>query len=192
LWVITCALGILGIAGVTEALWLVLAIPFAVAGILFAPPIGVFKHDELPPPRTGARLHQREVPALPSDPPGARRFLLTLVNEGAVAAESFRIRLMVPAAIWPRGTRGSPLGALHVGTIGRHWFVETVYNDTSVTLRAGAPGEAGSLTCGPGERLDLAELMLVNLAQVDLRHIEYQINGGTVQTVLGRVELPTC
>ena len=115
--------------------------------------------------------------------------LLVLVNDGDVAAEGFRIRILVPAALWPRGTHGTIISQLRVGQLGRHWFIESVYDDASVTFRAGRPADAGSVVCPAGTSLDLAELTLVNLEYFDGTDIEYQINGGTVRTVLGRIAL---
>lgn len=189
LWVVTSALGILALAGVTSSAWLVVAIPLVAVLLLVAPPVGIFRHDETPPPRTDVRIDAREVAAAPGDPPGARRFLLTLVNDGDVPAAGFRIRLLVPALLWPRGTRGSPLGRLCAGAFGKHWFIESVYDDTSLTFRAGPLGDAAAIGCPPGGRLDLAELVVVNLDHWEGGGIEYQINGGTVRTILGRLQV---
>ena len=73
LWAGTSALGILAVAGITGQVWLVAIVPLVAAVLLFAPPVGVFRHDETPAPRTGAWLTQREVAAHSSDPPSARR-----------------------------------------------------------------------------------------------------------------------
>lgn len=189
LWVVTSALTLLGLAGIAGTPWLALLIPPVVATILFAPPVGIFRHDERPLARTEAQIVSDILPALPGDPPSARRYLLTLMNNGDVVAEDFRIRLLVPSSLWPRGTRGSPLGTLRCGTLGTHWFIESVYDDTSVTFRAGAPGEHGALSCPPGASLPLAELVLVNVAHAEQDAVEYQINGGTVRTVLGRLQV---
>jgi len=190
LWVVSSSLVILLLAGAFDFPWLLLLVPFTAAALLLAPPLGMFRHDETPPPRTGVFVAAREVEAGGSSLPGARRFLLTLINDGEEVAEGFRMRLLVPAAIWPRGGSGSPLARLHVGEMGRQWSIESVYDDTSVTFRAGPPGGAGSVSCAPGERVDLAELTLVNLDHFAGDGLEYQINGGTVKTALWRIALP--
>lgn len=190
LWVITSAPVLLGLAGITGQLWLIALIPLVVAAILFSPPLGVFHHDEIPPPRTDAYIVAREVEPRGDVPPGGRCFALTLHNDGTEAAENFRIRILVPAALWPRGTRGSPLMATDAGRLGRHWFTEAVSADTSITFRAGDPREPDAIICPMGGSLALATLLLVNLAHFAGDALEYQINGGTVRTVLGRLVLP--
>ena len=63
LWVGTSALGLLGLAGVTSQTWLILAIPFVCLAFLFAPPVGIFRHDETPLPQTETRVVAREADA---------------------------------------------------------------------------------------------------------------------------------
>lgn len=190
LWVVVSSIGLVAVASAIQWPWILLAVPVVAALLLLAPPFGVFRHDETPAQRTKLRLEAHRPERMDPDPSGGQRFTLVLVNDGAVVAEDFRIRLLLPALLAPRDAPFRPLATLHTGTLGTHWFLETVYDDTAVTFRAGDSSTPGSIRCAPGTRLSLAELRLVNSSHQTGASVEYQINGGTVATVLGRLELP--
>jgi hypothetical protein len=179
------ALAVLAVAGVSGQTWLVAAAPIVAALFLLAPPLGIFRHDETPAPRTQLTL---EASAIPGSPGATYR--LTLVNRGATAAVDFRMRLIVPEALSPRSGPLKPLGALLAGQLGRHWFTETVNAGTTVVFRAGQPGAVDALSCPAHGQLDLAELRVLNAGPATQTPLAYQINGGNVGAVLAELKLP--
>ena len=178
------ALAVVALAGVAGLTWLVAAAPFVVGLFLLAPPLGVYRHDETPTLRTTLSL---EATAVESSTGATYR--LTLVNHGAVTAVNFRVRLIVPEALAPRGAPHALLGTLLAGALGRHWFIETVNAGTAIAFRSGQPGSAGALVCPAQGRLELAELHLLNRGLAVRTPLAYQINGGNVGAVLAELRL---
>jgi hypothetical protein len=178
-------LAVLAAAGVSGQTWLVAVAPVVAALFLLAPPLGIYRHDETPAPRTRLTL---EATAVDGSPGVAYR--LTLVNNGATTAVDFRMRLIVPESLSPPGGPIRPLGALLAGDLGRHWFTETVSNGTTIVFRAGHAGSTDALTCPAHGQLDLAELRLLNAGLVTRTPLAYQINGGNVGAVLAELKLP--
>jgi hypothetical protein len=179
------ALAVVALAGVAGLTWLVIAAPVVAGLFLLAPPLGVYRHDEVVAARTQLTL---EATSLPSELGAAYR--LTLVNRGAVAAQDFRVRLIVPEALAPRGGPLALLGDLLAGELGRHWFTETVSAGTAITFRAGHVGTAGALSCPAHGRLELAELRLLNRGLAAQTPLAYQVNGGNVGATLSELTLP--
>jgi hypothetical protein len=179
------ALAVLAVAGVSGQTWLVAVAPVVAALFLLAPPLGIYRHDETPTPRTRLTL---EATALASSPGAAYR--LTLLNRGATPAVDFRMRLIVPEALSPRSGPLKPLGELLAGQLGQHWFTETVNNGTTIVFRAGHAGSPDAVTCPAHGQLDLAELRVLNAGLAARTPLAYQINGGNVGAVLGELQLP--
>ena len=178
------ALAVLAVAGVSGQTWLVAAAPVAAGVLLLAPPLGIYRHDETPEPRT--RVTLEATPAAGS--PGAT-YRLTLVNRGATPAVDFRMRLIVPEALSPRGGPIQPLGELLAGQLGRHWFTETVNDGTAIVFRAGHAENPDAVTCPGNGQLDLAELRLLNAGLAARTPLAYQVNGGNVGAVLDELQL---
>jgi hypothetical protein len=188
LWAVMSALAVLAFAAVVQSPWLLVGIPPLVAVVLLGPPIGIFRHDETPAARTGLYLE-----ALAADDPASApgtRVRVELVNAGAVTAANFRIRIVIPPTLAPRGGPLRPLGRTFAGEHGRHWFIESVYDATAITFRSGEPDEPGAIRCAPGTRQALAELQFMNRGLLAGAALDYQISGGNAKPVLGRLELP--
>jgi hypothetical protein len=179
------ALAVLAAAGVSGQTWLVAAAPAVAALFLLAPPLGIYRHDETPTPRTQLSLEATPV----AGSPGAA-YRLTLVNTGATPAVDFRMRLIVPEALSPRNGPLQPLGELLAGQLGRHWFTETVNQGTTIVFRAGHAENPDALTCPAHGQLVLAELRLLNAGLAARTPLSYQINGGNVGAVLDELQLP--
>jgi hypothetical protein len=182
---VMCALAALAVAGVSGQTWLVAAAPIVATLFLLAPPLGIFRHDETPAPRTQLTLHATPV----AGSPGAA-YRLTLVNRGATPAVDFRMRLIVPEELAPPSGPLKPLGELLAGQLGRHWFIETVNDGTAIVFRAGQAGSPEALICPADGQLDLAELRLLNAGLATRTPLAYQINGGNVGAVLAELKLP--
>jgi hypothetical protein len=170
--------------------WLLLAVPLVAGVFLLAPPIGIYRHDETPPGRTGVRLE-----AYPVDDPSdalanAVRYRLVLVNPGAVDAEDFRVRLLVPHALVPPDTHVRPLGKLLVGELGRNWFIESVHDATAITLRTAPRGATEEISCAAGSRTELADLVLPSRGGQAEIVLDYQVSGGSVEATLDRLHFP--
>jgi hypothetical protein len=183
------ALMLLVLIGAFGETWMLIVIPIVAGLFLLAPPLGIYRHDETPAPRTGIRLE-----AFPVDDPrdamaNVVRFRLVLVNSGDVAAEDFRIRLLVPHAIAPPNSRVRPLGTLHVGEMGRNWFIDSAYDATAITLRTAPADSDEEITCLPGSRQELADLLLPAQRSPFDVSLEYQVSGGSVKAAIERVRL---
>lgn len=177
---------IVGLAGIVQQPLLIVASPLLVGLFLLAPPVGIYRHDEIPKELTHVHLG-----AVPIENVGgaSAAFRIVLVNDGAVVAENFRIRLLVPVSIVPAAASDRLLGQLHVGSLGTHWFTETAYSATAITFRAGRAEDAGSVVCEPRTRTDLLDLLLpAQRAPFNLR-LDYQVNGGNVSATLAQVAL---
>jgi hypothetical protein len=173
---------IVGLAAIAGP-WFILLAPLVAGLFLLAPPIGIYKHDETPPPRTGVLL---EAVALDDDVPHTLRFRLVLVNPGDFAASDFRIRLLVPQTLVPAKSSNRVLGPLLTGTHGRNWFIDSTHDAIAITFRAGASDE---IACPPGGRLDLADLHLPGQSRPLVVTLEYQVSGGSAAPALNRLRL---
>lgn len=163
--------------------WLILLAPVVAGLFLLAPPIGIYKHDETAPPRTGVRLE-----AIPLDDNSADtlRFRLELVNPGDVPASNYRIRLLVPQTLVPASAASRLLGALHAGTLGHNWFIDSTYDAIAVTFRAGL---SDGISCPAGSRLALADLNLPGQSHPLDVTLDYQVSGGSASPALDRLRL---
>ena len=179
------ALAVVALAGVAGLTWLVAAAPFIAGLFLLAPPLGVYRHDETPTPRTHLTLE-----ATPISSSSGALYRLTLVNGGSAVAVDFRIRLIVPVALAPRSGPIQPLGVLLAGALGRHWFTETVNGGITIAFRAGHVGSADAVACPAHGRLELAELRLLNAGLANRTPLSYQISGGNVGALLAELRLP--
>jgi hypothetical protein len=186
LWAGVSTLFILVFAGIAGATWLIALIPFVAAALLFAPAVGVFRTDETPVLKSGVWLEASEVPA---SAPTSRHFRLALVNDGDVAAEDFRIRLLIPSGILPVEANTRPLGKLLVGEFGQNWFIDSAYGATAITLRTAPRGATEEIACPAHSRQELADLVLPVQTLGSDAALDYQVNGGTVKAALGRVRL---
>ena len=185
LWTVIGSLAVLGAAGLSGSAWLLLALPLVWAIFLLAPPIGVFRHDEAPPARTGLTV---ELTPVDDAVFGSQGYWIVLVNGSDHEAGGFALRLLVPRALAPRNHPVKPLGRLNVGELGQQWFIESVEGATALTFRSSAWPDAAP-TFPAHSRIELAELRLPAGRQVSSR-LSYQISGGTAATVLGELELP--
>ncbi len=173
---------IVGLAAIAGP-WFIALAP-AVAGVfLLAPPIGIYKHDETPPPRTGVRL---EAVALDDDASHTLRFRLILVNPGDVEATDFRIRLLVPQTLVPASSTSRLLGPVLIGAHGRNWFVDSTHDAIAITFRAGVSDD---ISCPPGGKLELADLHLPGQSHPLDVTLEYQVSGGNATPSLDRLRL---
>jgi hypothetical protein len=181
------ALMIAAIASIVQLPLLFVTIPIVVGLFLFAPPIGIYKHDETPIVHTGVRLEAYAAPS--AGTPGEARFRLTLVNAGTVPAEDFRVRLLIPHTLVPPDARTRPLAAIRVGTFGTHWFIDSMIDATAITFRTAPRGAPDTIACPAGSRQELADLVLpAQRAPFDIS-IDYQVSGGTVKPSLDRLRL---
>ncbi|HEX5165947.1 MAG TPA: hypothetical protein VFV93_11170 [Thermomicrobiales bacterium] len=163
--------------------WLIVLAPVVAGLFLLAPPIGIYRHDETPAPRTGVRI---EAVPLDDDSANTLRFRLVLVNPGDVPASNFRIRLLVPHALVPASASSRLLGPIQAGAIGQNWFIDSTYDAIAVTFRS---GKTDGITCPPAGRLDLADLNLPSQAHPLDVTLDYQISGGTAAPALDRLHL---
>jgi hypothetical protein len=176
------ALMIVALASIAGA-WFVVFAPIVAGLFLLAPPLGIYKHDETPTPRTGVQL---DVTQLDGDAAHTLRFRLSLVNSGDVPADNFRIRLLVPHTVVPAKSTNRLLGPLLTGEMGRNWFVDSTHDAAAITFRAGA---SDAISCPPSGRLDLADLNLPAQPQPLDITLEYQVSGGSAAPRLDRLRL---
>lgn len=190
LWAFIGSLAMLAVAGLTGIVWFAFLVPVVAGLFLLAPPMGIFKHDETLPPRTGLSLLAREAEDAGNIPGSApiARFTLCLHNEGDVDAEDFSVRLLVPDEIAPRNGPVKPLGRVHRGQVGKHWFTESAYDATALTFRTRlAPGD--DVICRAGETIEIAELHFVQELNPHGATLDYQVSGGSAKPALGQVRL---
>ena len=190
LWAFIGSLSMLAIAGLTGIVWIAFLAPFVVALFLAAPPLGVFKHDERIIPRTGLTLTATESLETGNPPGGAPlvRYTLSLRNDGEVDAHDFSVRLLIPDAISPRNGVVKPLGRIHRGQIGKHWFTESAHDATALTFRTRiAPGD--DVVCHSDESIEIAELHFVQELSPHGSILDYQVSGGSAKPSLGRLRL---
>ncbi len=173
---------IVGLAAIAGT-WLIALAPVVAGLFLLAPPIGIYKHDETPVPRTDVRL---EAEALDDDSSNTLRFRLVLVNPGDVAASDFRIRLLMPQTLVPARSASRVLGAILTGTHGRNWFVDSSHDAIAITFRAGGSDQ---IHCQAGGRLELADLHLPGQSGPLDVTLEYQVSGGSATPSLDRLRL---
>jgi hypothetical protein len=176
------ALMIVALASIAGA-WFVVLAPIVAALFLLAPPLGIYKHDETPTPRTGVQL---DAAPLDRDAAHTLRFRLTLVNSGDVPADNFRIRLLIPHTLVPAKSANRLLGPLLTGEMGRNWFVDSTHDAAAITFRAGT---SDAVSCPPGSRLDLADLNRPAQAHPFDVTLEYQVSGGSAAPRLDRLRL---
>jgi hypothetical protein len=178
---------LLAIGSITAFPWLFLLVPVIAGLFLLAPPLGIYKHDETPVQHTGVRLEAYEVTS--SHSLTDMRFRLVLVNPGAVPAEDFRLRLLLPHTLVPPDVRTRPLAGIRVGTFGTHWFIDTMVDATAITFRTAPRGAGDALVCPAGSRQELADLVLPAQRRPFAITLDYQVSGGTVKPSLDRLHL---
>jgi hypothetical protein len=183
------ALLIFGLAAIFGP-WLIALAPVVAGLFLLAPPIGVYQHDETPVPRVTLRLVVSDTTSASDRRANERRYLLTLLNDGPALAVDFRVRIVIPHLLVPPHAASRLLGALHAGSLGRNWAIESAVGATSVTFRAGRPADAGVILLHPGDSLDLADLILPIQVLAEAVELEYQVSGGSSRPILARVGLP--
>ncbi len=191
LWAFIGSLTMLTVSGATGSPWFTLLIPVVIGLFLLGPPLGIFKHEEVVVPKAGLTLAVRLAEDQTGNPGSApiARYTLSLVNHDAVDARDFSIRLLVPDAISPRNGMIKPLGRIHRGQVGKHWFTESAYDATALTFRTRiAPGD--DVVCHAGETIDIAELHFLLDLEPDGWSLDYQVTGGSVSAALGAVRLP--
>ena len=180
----------LAIAGLTGMAWFALGVPIAIGLFLFAPPLGMFKHDEHVVQRAGLALSATEVDR-PLGSPGSSPitgYTLVLHNDGLTDAEDFSLRLLVPNTLAPRNGPVKPLGRVLLGQMGLHWFIEGAYDATALTFRTRlAPGD--DFVCRAGESMQLAELHFSPDRNPHGTVLDYQVSGGSAKAALGQVKL---
>jgi hypothetical protein len=190
LWALIGSLSMLAIAGLTGIAWIAFLAPVVAGLFLVAPPLGVFKHDERIVPRTGLSLTAIESLDAGNQPGGAPivRYTLSLRNDGEVDAHDFSVRILIPDAISPRNGVVKPLGRIHRGQIGKHWFTESAYDATALTFRTRiAPGD--DVVCHAGESIEIAELHFVQDLNPYGAVLDYQVSGGSAKPALGQLRL---
>jgi hypothetical protein len=190
LWALIGSLSMLAIAGLTGIAWIAFLAPVVAGLFLVAPPLGVFKHDERIVPRTGLSLTATESLDAGNQPGGAPivRYTLSLRNDGEVDAHDFSVRILIPDAISPRNGVVKPLGRIHRGQIGKHWFTESAYDATALTFRTRiAPGD--DVVCHAGESIEIAELHFVQDLNPYGAVLDYQVSGGSAKPALGQLRL---
>lgn len=190
LWAFIGSLAMLAIAGLTGYVWFAFLVPVVIVLFLIGPPLGVFKHDEKLVPRTGLALEATMVEGATSSPGSAPvvRYTLALRNDGTVDAHDFSVRLLVPDAIAPRNGLVKPLGKIHRGQVGKHWFTESAYDATALTFRTRiAPGD--DVVCRAGESIEIAELHFMLELEPHGTVLDYQVSGGSAKPALGQVRL---
>jgi hypothetical protein len=180
----------LAVAGLTGIAWFALGVPVAIGLFLFAPPLGMFKHDERVVQRAGLALSATEVDR-PLSSPGSSPiagYTLILHNDGLTDAEDFSLRLLVPHTLSPRNGQVKPLGRVLRGQMGMHWFIEGAYDATALTFRTRlAPGD--DFVCRAGESMEIAELHFSPERNPHGAILDYQLSGGSVKAALGQVRL---
>jgi len=190
LWAFIGSLSMLALAGLTGIVWIAFLAPVVAVLFLVAPPLGIFKHDERIIPRTDLALTATETLDAGNSPGGAPlvRYTLSLKNHGEVDAHDFSVRLLVPDAISPRNGVVKPLGRIHRGQVGKHWFTESAYDATALTFRTRiAPGD--DVVCRAGESIDIAELHFVQELNPHGSVLDYQVSGGSAKAALGQLRL---
>lgn len=176
------AMFLFAMVGVLDSLWLLPLVPLALGLFLLAPPLGPYHHAENAPARTSVSVALERSHA--SDVPNGDTWTLRLLNTGKADARHFRLRMTIPTEMLPSAAVSRLLQRAHVGQSGTHWFVETGWEHTVLTFRAGAPERADAISIAPNSTLDLADLLLpVGVSG----EIGYQINGGSVKTALGGI-----
>lgn len=191
LWAFIGSLAMLVVSGATGNAWFVALIPVVAGLFLLAPPLGIFKHEESVIPKAGLSLAAHMADDQTGIPGGApvARYTLSLINGSDVDARDFSIRLLVPDDISPRNGMVKPLGRIHRGQVGKHWFIESAYDATALTFRTRiAPGD--DVICPAGETIDIAELHLLLELKPHGRTLDYQVSGGSVSAALGTITLP--
>jgi hypothetical protein len=163
--------------------WLIVLAPVVAGLFLLAPPIGIYRHDETPVPRTGVRI---EAVPLDDDSANTLRFRLVLINPGDVSASDFRFRLLVPQTLVPASASSRLLNPIHAGAIGQNWFIDSTYDAIAITFRS---GKTKDIHCPPGGHLDLADLNLPGQAHPLDVTLDYQISGGNAAPTLDRLHL---
>ena len=190
LWAFIGSLLMLAIAGLTGIIWFAFLVPVVAGLFLLAPPMGIFKHDEQIAPRTGLALTAQVTEGAMNTPGSAPiiRYTLSLRNDGDVDAHDFSVRLLVPDEIAPRNGMVKPLGRIHRGQIGKHWFTESAYDATALTFRTRiAPGD--DVVCRAGESIEIAELHFVQELNPHGTVLDYQVSGGSAKPALGQLRL---
>lgn len=183
------ALMLLAIASIIEAPLLMLTIPVIAGAFLLAPAVGVYKHDESPNLSANVTLKAR-YDAAGSSATGSA-FRLTLVNHSPVAASDFRIRLLIPHSIVPREAGSRPLGDLHVGALGVHWFIDSMADAIAVTFRSAPRVSPSSVVVPADSELAIANLVLPKQRAGSVIHLDYQLSGGSVKATLSHLRLET-
>lgn len=180
----------LALAGLTGSGWFTLGVPVAICIFLFAPPLGLFKHDERVMKRAGLRLSTRVIDR-PLGAPGSEPvagFTLVLANDDDTDAEDFSLRILVPDCLAPRKGTVKPLGKILRGKMGTHWFIEGAYDATALTFRTRiAPGD--DVVCHAGEAIDIAELHFSPANNPQGATLDYQVSGGSAKAALGQFRL---
>lgn len=180
----------LALAGLTGVPWFAIGAPIAIGVFMFAPPLGLFKHDEQVVKRAGLALSTREIDR-PLGSPGSAPvtgFTLILSNDGDTDAEDFSLRVLVPDTLSPRNGAVKPLGKILRGQMGVHWFIEGAYDATALTFRTRiAPG--GDVVCHAGQSIEIAELHFSPERHPLGATLDYQVSGGSAKAALGQVEL---
>lgn len=190
LWAFIGSLLMLAIAGLTGIIWFAFLVPIVAGLFLLAPPMGTFKHDEQIVPRTGLALTAQVTEGAMNTPGSAPviRYTLSLRNDGDVDAHDFSVRLLIPEDIAPRNGMVKPLGRIHRGRIGKHWFTESAYDATALTFRTRiAPGD--DVVCHAGESIEIAELHFVQELNPHGAILDYQVSGGSAKPALGQLRL---
>ncbi|CAN5121834.1 hypothetical protein BH23CHL1_BH23CHL1_05680 [soil metagenome] len=190
LWAFIGSLAMLAIAGLTGIGWFALGVPVAIGLFLFAPPLGLFRHDEQVIQRAGIALSTTKIDrplATPGSSPIAG-YTLILRNDGLTNAEDFSLRLLVPDTLSPRNGPVKPLGRILRGQMGTHWFIEGAYDATALTFRTRlAPGD--DFVCHAGESMQIAELHFSADRDPHGAVLDYQVSGGSAKAALGQVRL---
>lgn len=174
---------VFGLAGILGQTWLIAGVPVLVGLFLLAPPLWVYRHDEVSVARARLTLDA----AADAQRPGT--FLIGVVNDGDVAAADFRIRLLVPNDVVPADKKDRLLGPVLIGQLGRNWFVDSAGPATAMTFRAAMKGERPGIVCPPHGRLDLTELCLPPQGAPYNVALDYQISGGSAAPALGQLRL---
>lgn len=190
LWAFIGSLAMLAIAGLTGVAWFALGVPVAIGLFLFAPPLGMFKHDEQVVQRAGLAVSTCKIDRPPGSPGSAPvlGYTLILTNDGSTDAEDFSLRLLVPDTLSPRNGPVKPLGKVLRGQMGLHWFIEGAYEATALTFRTRlAPGD--DFACRAGESMEIAELHFSTDHDPHGTLLDYQISGGSAKATLGQVRL---
>jgi len=169
---------VFGMAGIFDQPWLILGVPLIIAIFVLAPPIWVYRHEEA--------LVEHASLSVVAEPAADRpaTFVLTMVNDAAVPAADFRLRILVPHRVVPMQHQGRLLGNILVGEMGRNWFVDAAVDSTAITFRAAQKGEKPGILCPAHGRLPLAELSLPPQGAPWNVTLDYQVSGGSAAPAL--------